>query len=249
MGVRPLQTRIAAQRERVDAGPGPAAAMPPAPVAARWSSAGDLPATVEAMPPDGFADEPVPLQRLASSETSPAPSAQQAPVPMREIVFPAPGTGSIPVAAVSGLGDTGLPPLQRSPDRRPAGRPAGGQPGSRSPRPAAAAQAGAATSDAAPFPTVARVVSSEASGQGSGSAAVVQATRPGPSPIPDISVRPVIQRLEDDGVPAGGSGRDGGRSEGELDELAQALFGRFRTRIRAEVIHEREALGLGFDAF
>ena len=30
---------------------------------------------------------------------------------------------------------------------------------------------------------------------------------------------------------------------------AKALFGRFRTQLKSEVIHEREAKGLGFDAF
>ena len=44
-------------------------------------------------------------------------------------------------------------------------------------------------------------------------------------------------------------GGDGGHSDTELDELARALFGRIRTHLRAEVIHEREARGLNFDAF
>ncbi len=67
--------------------------------------------------------------------------------------------------------------------------------------------------------------------------------------MPDISVTPVIQRI-DGSAPAPQSGPDGGaRSDRELDELAQALFGRLRTRLRTEVIHEREARGLGFDAF
>jgi hypothetical protein len=37
------------------------------------------------------------------------------------------------------------------------------------------------------------------------------------------------------------------RSERDLDELAQALFGRIRGRIRTELIHDREARGLTFD--
>ena len=47
----------------------------------------------------------------------------------------------------------------------------------------------------------------------------------------------------------GGAVRRQGHSDTELDELARALFGRFRTHLRAEVIHEREAKGLTFDAF
>jgi hypothetical protein len=39
------------------------------------------------------------------------------------------------------------------------------------------------------------------------------------------------------------------RSDRELDELAESLFGRFRTQLRRELIHEREAKGLSFDAF
>jgi hypothetical protein len=38
-----------------------------------------------------------------------------------------------------------------------------------------------------------------------------------------------------------------GRSERDLEELAQALFGRIRTRLRSELIHDREAKGLTFD--
>jgi hypothetical protein len=79
-------------------------------------------------------------------------------------------------------------------------------------------------------------------------AAAVQTTRPGPSSVPDISVTPVIQRI-DGSAPAPQPAAGGTRSDKELDELAQALFGRLRTRLRTEVIHEREARGLGFDAF
>lgn len=52
--------------------------------------------------------------------------------------------------------------------------------------------------------------------------------------------------------PAGAGGpsgpaSSGGRSERDLDELAQALFGRIRTRLRSDLIHDREAKGLTFD--
>ena len=36
-------------------------------------------------------------------------------------------------------------------------------------------------------------------------------------------------------------------SERDLDELAQALFGRIRGRLRSDLIHDREAKGLSFD--
>ena len=101
----------------------------------------------------------------------------------------------------------------------------------------------ASSSQAAP---VQRFVAAPASGP---AAAAVQTTRPGPSAVPDISVTPVIQRI-DGSAPTPQAGRgEGARSDRELDELAQALFGRLRTRLRTEVIQEREARGLGFDAF
>jgi hypothetical protein len=84
---------------------------------------------------------------------------------------------------------------------------------------------------------------------GGAPAPTVQASRPGASSVPDISVRPVVQRI-DGGAPASQAGGQGGPgSDKELDELAQALFGRIRSRLRSEVIQEREARGLGFDAF
>ena len=97
-----------------------------------------------------------------------------------------------------------------------------------------------------PAPVVARMVSdgpsptARASVQTSG-------TTPGGVPVAGITATPVVQRV-DGAAPAAPSGEDG-RSETELDELARALFGRIRTHLRAEVIHEREAKGLTFDAF
>jgi hypothetical protein len=66
------------------------------------------------------------------------------------------------------------------------------------------------------------------------------------TPTAGITATPIVQRV-DGAAPAAPS--EEGRSETELDELARALFGRIRTHLRAEVIHEREAKGLTFDAF
>jgi hypothetical protein len=94
-------------------------------------------------------------------------------------------------------------------------------------------------------PTVARIVAGPAS----------PATQPtvqtspasvGGSTAGAFTATPIVQRV-DGAAPAAPS--EEGRSESELDELARALFGRFRTHLRAEVIHEREARGLSFDAF
>jgi len=69
-----------------------------------------------------------------------------------------------------------------------------------------------------------------------------------------LTAIPVVQREApaDTGqaTPGGGGGAGAGqRSDRELDELAESLFGRFRTQLRRELIHEREAKGLSFDAF
>jgi hypothetical protein len=48
------------------------------------------------------------------------------------------------------------------------------------------------------------------------------------------------------GAPSGGGSSDG-HSERDLDELAQALFGRIRGLVRSDLIHDREAKGLTFD--
>jgi len=63
-----------------------------------------------------------------------------------------------------------------------------------------------------------------------------------------ISATPVVQRV-DGAAPTTPAEGSKGHSETELDELARALFGRLRTRLRNEVIYEREAKGLTFDSF
>ena len=62
-----------------------------------------------------------------------------------------------------------------------------------------------------------------------------------------FTATPIVQREEAPAPTAPPPWR--GRSDRELDELAKALFGRIRTQLKSEVIHEREAKGLGFDAF
>ena len=66
-----------------------------------------------------------------------------------------------------------------------------------------------------------------------------------PAAAPTPSAIPIVQRIE---VPAaGGQNQATGRSETELEELAQALFRRIRTRLRSDLLHDREAKGLTFD--
>ncbi|MEW6223633.1 MAG: hypothetical protein AB1627_03295, partial [Chloroflexota bacterium] len=80
-------------------------------------------------------------------------------------------------------------------------------------------------------------------------APAVQASRPAAAVAPIVAT-PVVQRV-DGAAPAAEPGGRGGvaHSETELDELAKALFGRIRGHLRTEVIHDREAKGLTFDAF
>jgi hypothetical protein len=49
------------------------------------------------------------------------------------------------------------------------------------------------------------------------------------------------------GTGSGPAGPTSGHSERDLDELAQALFGRIRGRLRSDLIYDREAKGLTFD--
>lgn len=73
----------------------------------------------------------------------------------------------------------------------------------------------------------------------------------GPSLAPPPLGAVPVQRAEAESptpVPPPGADESAPRSERDLDELAQALFGRIRGRIRSELIHDREAKGLTFDS-
>ena len=58
---------------------------------------------------------------------------------------------------------------------------------------------------------------------------------------------PVIQRIDTTAPPPAPTRSSQKHSDDELDDLARALFGRIRTRLRNEYIDEREAKGLTFD--
>jgi hypothetical protein len=78
---------------------------------------------------------------------------------------------------------------------------------------------------------------------------VVQASTQGAAataaPVLGPTATPIIQRI--DGSAPTPPASDDGKSDRELDELARAIFGRLRTRLRSEYIFEREAKGLTFD--
>lgn len=85
-------------------------------------------------------------------------------------------------------------------------------------------------------------------------ASVVQTSRSGSPTYPAAS--PTVQRDSTTTSPtpaAAGAGSPTaaaarvGHSERELDDLARQLFGRIRTRLRADLLHDREASGFTFD--
>jgi hypothetical protein len=109
-------------------------------------------------------------------------------------------------------------------------------------RQAAPAAQAALVSAPASAPTVARSIVADVAGpsvQASPLLPAIPLTPSGPT------ATATVQRL--DGAAPPPPAESEGHSEEELDELARALFGRFRNRLRSEYIHEREAKGLIFD--
>jgi len=96
------------------------------------------------------------------------------------------------------------------------------------------------------MPVVARIVGDPARP----SAPPVVQTSPSGSGIPvaSFTATPVVQRAEAS-APAPEPAGESAASDEELDQLARQLFGRISSHLRSEVIHDREAKGLTFDAF
>lgn len=72
-------------------------------------------------------------------------------------------------------------------------------------------------------------------------------TLPGLAPSSSGGQAPAVQREEASAPAAPAAAATGAPSERDLDELAQALFGRIRGRLRNDLIYDREAKGLTFD--
>lgn len=219
-----------------------------------------------------FGEAAVPVQRLGhgagegsavrSSATSAAGPASLAGLP-REITFPPrDGVGGGAPAGVNPAtgthrGEPGTASLQRSATAAPpspgpahqgfAGAPAAG-PGSwpvmTLHHPSAPSWPAPQPAAPAPAPILQRIVAAPAPAAAP-SQPVVQASRAG---IPlGVTATPVVQRVDGSAPEPGGAPQ--AHTETELDELARAIFGRIRTHLRSEVIHEREAKGLSFDSF
>ncbi|HYO43135.1 MAG TPA: hypothetical protein VES19_08060 [Candidatus Limnocylindrales bacterium] len=223
---------------------------------ARWSAGGELPATVAALPQAPSTGNPVPLQRLVAGQgTGGAPPSRAASTP-HEIVFPPRdglGAGPVPGRAPAMPASAATPVQRSAPGAGPALPGFAAAPASSAERPppmtlhhaAGPTVTYASPGSAAPAPILQRIVADPAS---STAAPVVQASGPaGGSTLPGITATPVVQRVDGAAPPAGDA--SGGHTDTELDELARAIFGRIRGHLRSEVIHEREAKGLSFDAF
>jgi hypothetical protein len=267
-GVRPLrptaQRRAAPVGAEVVAGNG-AEAIPAPVVPARWTRDDNLPPTVTSSGPPTTIGEPetVPLRPAGRAGRAAAAAVELAhDSGPREIVFPPrdglPGPGPDPAS-----GPAFPSAVQRSAAAPALRRAAGGaELGRTGPGgwPATASGRGPATSGTPTLALARSVITGPAAdlrtaasggrsvpGGAVAPAPVVQASRDGgASGLPDITATPVVQRV-DGAAPAAPSEDD--QSDGQLDELAQALFSRIQGRLRAEVIHEREARGLTFDAF
>lgn len=240
LGLRPLQPSVQAPEPSSPAGSPEASA--PSPVPAQWPAApgpagasGPAAAAVPAAVP---AQDVVPLQRLSSASTAPAFTAP-APAMPTEIHLPTPGGGTpgrtfIPEPPVSaGLGVPTAP--------SPAGPSAPWSP--RRGTSAAPALALPRAAAATPVVQTARASSQAASSsQASGSAGAAAPTVQRSVTIDEMTAN--VQPA----APAGG-GTAAPQTEADLDQLADALFGRIRRQLRSEVIHEREARGLTFDVF
>ncbi len=270
LGYRPLRPSIATQRDAERGSTGSALApsasgeASTAPVAAHWGAGEALPDTVVSRSL-GSATTSLPsvqLTALGAGVTRPAalPS---------EIVFPPRDAGT----------DDGVDarPSWRaaSPDATaPAPWSSVGQPTITSPAHGSTAAPGSASRAGAPVPArplmlarsvaaSAAVAPSQAGGSGApvvarivadpsipGGAPTVQTSAgggTGVTPVGAITATPIVQRVDGAAPPVESDPQ--GHSDTELDDLARALFGRIRTHLRAEVIHEREAKGLTFDAF
>jgi hypothetical protein len=90
------------------------------------------------------------------------------------------------------------------------------------------------------------VQASRASGSPAGSSSSSGSAAPGPTVQRAVTVGELTSTVE---APSGGTSSAAPRTEADLDQLADALFGRIRRQLRSEVIYEREARGLTFDLF
>ena len=258
VGARPLRPSVTTAGAQHRAG-GPSQTAPAAtdrdvsgPVAAHWSAGDALPATITSLSASPSSSDELPVQL---SPATPGPStASPQPATSHDattIVFPprdgGPSDGGLPTWASSGLSGPAAPGPTASAVARASARPATGhsQPPLTLARSIAAPAPAPVVAPSPSAPVVARIVADPST---PGAPPVVQTSPAGRGiPVATFTATPVVQR-EEAAAPTPASAGNG-HSDRELDELAKALFGRIRTQLKSEVIHEREAKGLSFDAF
>ena len=228
-------------------------ATTPAPTAQRRPIVGARPlrpSTSPAPPRDGGAEEPAPGASASTTRAGePAASAMTswtnpalASLPELQAFRPSqPGAPAGPAAGVPSAIDAGGAPAQP-----------GVQASRRDPAPMTLARPAAAP---APAATTAPSPIAYASGAGQvpgivaapGGTTVVQMTpaQALATPVLAPTATAIVQRA-DSPAPAPAPAPSG-RSDGELEELARALFPRFQRQLRMEYVYEREARGLPFD--
>jgi syndecan 1 len=200
-----------------------------------WAPASETRAGAGGAAAGGFDVAPAQLQRSTTRDGAGAPS-------VRSSAYGA-NSGNGPSVARSGVSAA---TVQRSagPSIRPLPPARSAVPDTRTGTSATAASATANAVAPTSYPAVGVV-----------SAPVVQ-TSPAAHPTPpgpnrSMSTARTVQREggSESATSSAGTSGQGSRahSERELEELAQALFSRIRSRLRSDLIHDREAKGLTFD--
>ena len=197
-----------------------------------WAPAAE-PGSARSMPSAAGADAGPAVQRSAFAATSPS--------------SPAP-------AMTTALRSAASAPTWTSPGVQRSARSSGPAPSVRMPLAVPATPAAPASSAAAPAgaPTWAPGTSVSFPQRAITGDPVVQTSRSGIAPGQATS-SPVVQReggttsTATTTTSAAAPAKEAGHSERELDDLARQLFSRIRTRLRADLLQDREAAGFTFD--
>jgi hypothetical protein len=230
-GSQAIGTLPSIQRSEDETGDAAADAESPSPTADR----GPLAAVAASGAPSPFTAGPFDAASFGGA-SGPAPGG--AAVQRQPATSPAWARSGSPAApATSGVSGPAV--------RRPDGVMTLAHPAATAPAPSTP---GAAAGAPLPLPTVARsITAAPSAAQAPGPAPTTPA--PAPAPVLAPTATAIVQRVDGAAPPAPSEGSgSGGHSDDELDDLARALFGRFRTRLRNEFIYEREAKGLTFDS-
>ena len=246
-GANPIRTSLAIQREEADDLGDEAAdgALPSpwwAPGGGSHGAAGPGsqsmadggPTSIQRSVPDGGPGWSASSAAAAAAAPARAPGSTAGRAPIQRVAAPAarpsPAPLTLPHASVQRTASSGAAAAESAPPTIsfPARSLGGGAVVQTSPAPAPAAFTGPHLG----APAGATV-------QREGSTVAISAPTPVPPAGQASSAGPA-------GPPSSGSG-SGSHSERDLDELAQALFGRIRGRLRSDLIYDREAKGLTFD--